>query len=120
MPTLCHPDDLPQIGAHFEAIQRLDKTGVVSIEYRMRHKAGHWVWLLSYDTVFEWVEDGSVRSHIGIATDISAQKHAEEIAQHSQVRAERLAAEHQRTGKLQHQIMDTAQSAIIGMHADLY
>ena len=73
-PQLCHPDDLPAIGAYFATIQDLAHGELTSIEYRLRHKAGHWVWLLSNDTVFERDEDGSVLRHIGVATDISLQK----------------------------------------------
>ena len=80
MPMLAHPDDLPKIGAHFEAIQQLDDGEVVQIEYRMKHKAGHWVWLLSHDTVFDRDQNGQVLRHIGVASDISAQKAAEIVA----------------------------------------
>ncbi|MEJ6391439.1 hybrid sensor histidine kinase/response regulator [Gymnodinialimonas ulvae] len=76
-PRVCHPDDLPEIAKYFAAIQELDDGDVVSIEYRMRHKAGHWVWLLSNDTVFDRDTDGEVWRHIGVATDISAQKRSE-------------------------------------------
>lgn len=76
-PSVCHPDDLPAIGAYFGSVQGLADGELTSIEYRMRHKAGHWVWLLSNDTVFERDEDGSVLRHIGVATDISAQKRNE-------------------------------------------
>jgi signal transduction histidine kinase len=53
---------------------------VSQIEYRVRHKFGGWVWLLSYDTVFERDDAGTVLRHIGVATDITAQKAAEERA----------------------------------------
>ncbi len=76
-PTLCHPDDLPRIGEYFASLQHLVDGTTVSIEYRMRHKSGHWVWLLSNDTVFDRDEDGAVHRHIGVATDISQQKTSE-------------------------------------------
>ncbi|MEM6304250.1 MAG: ATP-binding protein [Pseudomonadota bacterium] len=71
IPGLCHPDDLPGVLGHFEAIKALEDDEVISVEYRMKHKAGHWVWLLSHDTVFDRAEDGSVLRHIGKAFDIS-------------------------------------------------
>ena len=80
MPSLCHPDDLPNVYAHFGTIQALADGAVAEIEYRMRHRDGHWVWLLSKDTVFDRDTDGTVLRHIGVAIDISAQKHAEAIA----------------------------------------
>ncbi|MEX3016379.1 hybrid sensor histidine kinase/response regulator [Gymnodinialimonas hymeniacidonis] len=79
-PTLCHPDDLPRIGEYFASLQQLKDGETASIEYRMRHKSDYWVWLLSYDTVFDRDEDGSVARHIGVATDITAQKSSEAAA----------------------------------------
>lgn len=117
-PNLCHPDDLPKVGAHMGAIQKLAEDEVISVEYRMRHKEGHWVWLLSFDTVFERDDDGSVRSHIGKAINISAQKNAEAQALHSQSVAEQMGAKHQRISELLSQIMNTAKSAIIGLDSD--
>lgn len=75
MPQLCHPDDLVKIQNHFERIQALDDDETLQVEYRMRHRDGHYVWLLSVDTVFDRGPDGEVVRHIGTATDISAIKH---------------------------------------------
>lgn len=80
IPTLCHPDDLESVGAHFVAVNRLQDEEVSQIEYRMKHKNGHWVWLLSHDSVFERDETGNVLRHLGVATDISAQKNSEHTA----------------------------------------
>ncbi len=118
MPTLCHPDDLPVIGAHFAALQTLQDGQVETVEYRMRNKQGHWVWLLSYDTIFSRDTDGSVLCHIGVATDITSQKTAEKLAFDSQRQAEELGAEQKRVSDLLTQIMDTAKSAIFGLSAD--
>ncbi|MEO0371776.1 MAG: ATP-binding protein [Pseudomonadota bacterium] len=73
METIAHPDDLPEIDRHFAAIRELSDNAVLTITYRMKHKDGHWVWLMSRDTVFERASDGSVISHIGNATDITTQ-----------------------------------------------
>lgn len=86
--NLCHPDDLAKISVHFEALTKLDDGEVVTLEYRMRHKDGNWVWLLGYDTVFERNETGEVIRHLGTATDITNQKIAQEQAE-----AERRAAD---------------------------
>ncbi|MGR3514162.1 MAG: sensor histidine kinase [Paracoccaceae bacterium] len=80
MPLLCHPDDLPNVLQHFKRITRLKDNDVATVEYRIRHKAGHWVWFLSMDTVFERTPDGRVRTHLGAATDITRLKAAEEQA----------------------------------------
>ena len=78
MPKLIHPDDLPKLGAHFAAIQAMQDGEAEHLEYRIQHRDGHWVWLLSHDTVFDRQPDGSVKRHIGVATDITTQKEAEQ------------------------------------------
>lgn len=85
---LCHPDDIGRIGSHLEKLRKLDDGKVLSIEYRTRHKLGYWVWMLSHDTVFDRDEDGNVIRHIGVASDITAQKVAKERAVAAQLRAE--------------------------------
>lgn len=86
-PMLCHPDDLPVIGTHFERLKTLGNEEIARTEYRMRHKNGDYVWLLSHDTVFDRAMDGSVLRHIGLASDITKQKHAEEKAIEEKLRA---------------------------------
>ncbi len=86
--NICHPDDLASIAPHFATLSQLGDGEVAQLEYRMRHKNGNWVWLLSYDTVFERNESGEVVRHLGIATDITRQKVAQEFAE-----AERRAAD---------------------------
>lgn len=80
LPRLIHPEDLSKIVAHFATILSLRDGQVVQLEYRVRHKNGSWVWLLSQDTVFARDECGQVIRHIGAASDITAQKAAEETA----------------------------------------
>lgn len=80
MSMLCHPDDLNTIFSHFGNVRTLKDGEVASCEYRIRHKNGKWVWLLSHDTVFDRAQDGTVLRHIGIASDITPQKEAEEKA----------------------------------------
>jgi len=44
----------------------------------MKHKDGHWVWILDQGKVFEWNEDGKPVRMAGTHLDISAQKKIEE------------------------------------------
>lgn len=88
MPMLCHPEDLPQVAAHFGVLGTLSDGEVVRVEYRMKHKMGNWIWLQSYDTVFERDSDGSVWRHLGVASDVTPQKHAEEQALAEKLKAE--------------------------------
>lgn len=76
MAQICHPDDLPKVAQHFAAICALDDEETAQIEYRVRHRDGHYVWLLSIDAVFDRDADGAVLRHIGTATDITALKNA--------------------------------------------
>ncbi len=77
-----HPDDLA-------AVQTMDadhQAGLIpafQYEYRMRHKAGHWVWVLDRGKVIERAADGSPVRLIGTLTDISARKNAEEELAHT-------------------------------------
>ncbi|MEP1696498.1 MAG: PAS domain-containing protein, partial [Paracoccaceae bacterium] len=77
MPSLIHPDDLPRVFEHFSNIRSLSDGDSAALEYRIKHCQGHWVWLLSHDTVYRRDSSGKVTHHIGAATDISAQKQSE-------------------------------------------
>ncbi len=46
-------------------------------EIRMRHKAGHWVWLLQRGKIIERAADGTPRQISGIQIDISATKESQ-------------------------------------------
>ncbi|MCH8568845.1 MAG: PAS domain S-box protein [Balneolales bacterium] len=67
---LAHPDDLK------ESERRLNlcferKTENYEIETRMRHKKGHWVWVLDRGKVFEWTKDGKPLKMFGTHQDIT-------------------------------------------------
>lgn len=78
--TIMHPDDLADVFTHFAKIRELEDGQIIDLEYRVKHKAGHWVWLLSHDTVFLRDDTGKVTQHIGATADITAQKAAEAAA----------------------------------------
>ena len=118
LPSLCHPDDLPQIGTHFAEIQEMEDGEITTVEYRMRHKKGHWVWLQSYDSVFQRNDDGTVAKHIGVATDIMVQKKAEELVRVSLEKAEQATFKQERSNGLLTKIMDTAKSVIVALNSD--
>jgi PAS domain S-box-containing protein len=75
---LCHPDDLQAANNHFTSIQSLKQDEKISIEYRLRHKKGNYIWFHSVDTIFEKSTKGKVIKHIGVATDITSIKESEE------------------------------------------
>jgi PAS domain S-box-containing protein len=97
MPRLCHPDDLAAMGAYFQELRSLLDGETMQFEYRMRHRDGHYVWLLSVDTVFDRDDKGNVFRHIGTATDITPMKENEEAVRNSVAELERRANELQQS-----------------------
>ncbi|MBN1911017.1 MAG: PAS domain S-box protein [Pirellulales bacterium] len=82
---LTHPDDVQRarevLDEHFSG--RLDD---FECEMRMRHKAGHWVWVLSRGRVAERDADGSPVRMVGTHLDITARKQAEAALRESEER----------------------------------
>ena len=74
-----HPEDLAQTkDALFSCVE--GKTSNYSCEVRMRHKNGHWVWILDRGQVFTRDAAGKALSMFGTHTDITTIKQAEEEA----------------------------------------
>ncbi|ATE59720.1 diguanylate cyclase [Thauera sinica] len=74
---LVHPGDWPTIRASLEPHLRGD-TARYACEHRLRHKDGHWVWVLASGSVIERDEEGAPVRVVGIHQDISARKALEE------------------------------------------
>jgi PAS domain S-box-containing protein len=74
---LCHPDDLVQsnelLKAHFA-----QQACAYECEARMRHKDGHWVWVLDRGKVAEWDRDGRPVRMTGTHLDITERKQNED------------------------------------------
>ncbi|MBK9238521.1 MAG: diguanylate cyclase [Rhodoferax sp.] len=74
--AMLHPDDRAAIGMalnqHMSGV-----TDVCEFEYRMRHKAGHWVWVQLRGKVMERDASGAAQRMLGTHLDISLRKHAE-------------------------------------------
>lgn len=73
---LVHPDDLPAVLTELQAV--LSGVGShLQVELRMRHKAGHWVWVQSRAHV---VRDRAGRPQrvVGTNEDVTARREAEE------------------------------------------
>jgi PAS domain S-box-containing protein len=75
---LIHPDDLAQVIAHQVDISNVGDDDILEIEYRMLHANGKWRWLHSYERPFLHNPDRSLKQTIGIAVDITQQKHFEQ------------------------------------------
>lgn len=73
---LTHPDDREQ------AVSSGDRhlsglTDIIETELRLKHKDGHWVWVIDRGGVIERDEDGKPLRMVGVQTDITRQKQAE-------------------------------------------
>src|SRR5690606_26069479 len=71
-----HPDDLPRILATLHK-QDEGQEGHDTLEYRERHRDGHWMWILSRGKPVEWDENGKPTRTVGTDTDITRLKHVE-------------------------------------------
>ena len=86
---LTHPDD-------FEAAQKLvhqhfhGETEYFECSFRMRHKAGHWVWIQSRGKVTNWEADGTPLWMFGTHMDITERKEASLALQASQAKYQQL------------------------------
>ncbi len=74
-----HPDDLAACYEDIEAHIRGD-TDFYENVHRMRHKDGHWVYILDRGRICERDAEGNPTRFTGTHTDISAQKEAEVAA----------------------------------------
>jgi PAS domain S-box-containing protein len=75
-PTLCHPDDVPRVRQ--EMLRHCaGETAYYASEFRMRHKAGHWVWIAAHGQVVSRTADGRPEWVAGTHLDITERKKAE-------------------------------------------
>ncbi|WP_299681849.1 PAS domain-containing protein [uncultured Tenacibaculum sp.] len=73
---IVHPDDIEKVFGNLQKIQTSADNITHDIEYRVRHKNGNYIWLLSKETIFERLPSGKMKI-IGVATDITHVKNTE-------------------------------------------
>lgn len=75
--SITHPDDVPyaeeMLHRHFSG-----ELPTHSVEVRMRHKKGYWVWIRQEGKVRTWTPDGKPLLMYGTHTDITKRKNAEQ------------------------------------------
>ncbi len=74
---LVHPEDQPHIPLPGEALPD-PQDGFVELEFRMRHDAGHWVWILSRSRVTARDAEGRAMAMAGVHLDVSERKRLEQ------------------------------------------
>lgn len=77
--SLIHPDDMAIIKDHHIAFKKISDGQIQTIEYRLKNKKGEWTYQLSRDLVFKRDKKGKVIQYIGVTTDISEIKKANEM-----------------------------------------
>ena len=78
---LVNPDDLQHVADQMQRYFNRD-VDTFGCEVRMRHKNGHWVWVLARGRTVEWSEGGKPLRMSGTHQDITAQKISQEKLQH--------------------------------------
>lgn len=71
-----HPEDRERVRAHIVK-QDSGVDGFDTMEYRERHRDGHYVWILSRGRPVEWDENGNPIRTVGTDTDITRLKATE-------------------------------------------
>ncbi len=74
-----HPDDLPAVDHALHSMNEAFSS--LDLEYRIRHREGHWLWL--HDRCVRRVHGSNEASFIGMVTDISARKAAENLRENN-------------------------------------
>lgn len=72
-----HPEDLTSSNDILNQYLNSQK-GLYECEVRMRHKKGHWVWILDRGQIMSWDQEGKPLTMFGTHTDITAQVTASE------------------------------------------
>ena len=87
---LLHPDDLPANKA-VEVMPSADGANRFAHEYRVRHKDGHYVWLMDRGRK-EYDADGNLSGIVGASFDITSRRLTEEALRDSEARFTRASA----------------------------
>lgn len=77
---LCHPDDLPEANRRLQEHME-GRTAMFEFEHRLRHKDGHYLWILGRAKVMARDAQGRALRIVGTNVDISSRKRAAEQLQ---------------------------------------
>ena len=71
-----HPDDLHKSDEAFKKLFNKEEE-FYSVEVRMKHKLGYWIWVLDSGQIVEWSETGEPLIAMGTHIDITESKNAQ-------------------------------------------
>jgi len=111
---LSHPDDLSVARNAIEDLWK-KKSDRFSCELRVKHKKGHWVWILDIGMVAQWSKSGKPKRIVGIHLDISESKKHEEALLLAKEQAEQGAkSKSEFLASMSHEIR-TPMNGVLGM-----
>lgn len=84
---LCHPEDLNLIKSTREKLISLNDHQTIDIEFRIKHKNGHWMWCRDHGAIFERDKSGQPVLSLGFIQDISEKKEALEKLESEKIKA---------------------------------
>ncbi|SMF20143.1 PAS/PAC sensor signal transduction histidine kinase [Alteromonadaceae bacterium Bs31] len=74
---LVHPEDQDDFAKHLREVIDSDAPSGVAIEYRFKHKDGHWIWCYSRDSIYSRDTNGAATTMLGSFFNISELKERE-------------------------------------------
>lgn len=74
---LVHPDDYPLVKKAI-VLHLRKRTPIYEVQYRMRHRRGHWIWVEDNGRVVAWNEEGRAIRMIGTRRDITKERELEQ------------------------------------------
>jgi PAS domain S-box-containing protein len=111
-----HPDDAATVRQRYTALE--SDRQPFDVEYRLRHRHGHWVWI--HDRAMSAYEQDDTVYYAGLLTDITARKQAEiEVQQQRQLLAHltRVATLGELSGALAHELSQPLTSILSNAQA---
>ena len=89
---IIHPEDINIIPGHIGKIVEAKDNEIIETEFRAKNKEGEWRWMRIRSMVFRRNDDGSVKQYIGMAQDVTEQKHDKEALRKSNEELRQLTA----------------------------
>jgi PAS domain S-box-containing protein len=107
-----HPDDRERVLAEVRRY-RTGEIPAYRTEYRLRHREGHWIWVLDRGKIVERYADGRPRRVVGTHTDITRLKAADQALRDKQAAELASRAKSEFLSRMSHE-MRTPLNAVIG------